>query len=304
MKAAIRKSSNLQRIIIYGFMLVLLVAVALWLSRPDQSEIPTAHPKKQAIAQLQATHNKLTKSLTEADKNDTKALLNDIYDLDVKLLSLAPKNLKLKQQLVTTLNKIGDHHLSEDEHSHALKRYQHALKLSEAMISTDPSNLLFQVQQTDIHSRIGDVHYQQENNTESLHHHQLALEKRQELLAKNPNHSKYQHSVATSYNKIGLLQCVLPASSRSQALQTFHKAESIITKLLKTSPENSTLKRDLALTYYHKSETYLLHDISSAISDLKKALKLLSELQQRDDLHPKDLHYIPEIREKINAFSQ
>lgn len=304
MKAASRKSRNLLRLIVGGFILILVVTVTLSISRPDHSEAPKAPSKEQAIAQLQATHNKLTQNLAEAEKNDTKALLNDIYDLDLKLISLAPKNLILKHQLITTLNKIGDYHLSEEESSHALKNYKNALKLNEAITTTDPKNFLFQDQQTDIHSKIGELYYQQKNNTESLHHHQLALKKRQELMEKNPHRLKYQHNLASSYNKIGLLQCVLPASSRSQALQTFQKAENIITKLLKTSPENSALKRDLALTHYYKSETYLLHDISSAINDLKKALKLLSELQRNGKLHPEDLHYISEIRVKISAFNQ
>jgi tetratricopeptide (TPR) repeat protein len=116
------------------------------------------------------------------------------------------------------------------------------------------------------HGRLGDVLIRQSKLREALTNYQAALAIRQDLLRFKPDDPGEQRGLATSYNKLGVVNGELALAHHKlgedtqkdanleEALKNYRECLTIMQRLAAADPNNTSLKRDLAVAYDRVAE--------------------------------------------------
>jgi len=142
---------------------------------------------------------------------------------------------------------VGDLQLRAGDSGSALRTYQVALRIAEALAARDPANTKGQRDQSVSHSKIGDALRAQGDGPGALTAYRTGLRVREVLAARDPANTEGQRDLSVSHSKIG---DVLRAQGDGPGALTAYRTGLRITEVLAAhDPANTELQRDLSVSH-------------------------------------------------------
>jgi eukaryotic-like serine/threonine-protein kinase len=283
---------------------------------PGTENIPETR-RNQSIAQVNdADLDKAAGDLNGAFKTYTEALATQRT-----LASQAPKDVKLKQDLCGTLEKIGDVLIAQGDVPQAREKFQEALNIRQNLIDG------FQLELSLSYADIGDILSIQGDSADALEYCRKALAIREALLLRQPDNAELKRYKFTSLGQIGhelLVQGELEEASAiflqsveitsklagaenamwrrdysislermgdvyaaqgkwAEALRAYQSSHAIRLDLQKSDPKNANCQSDLFWTYLDIGDVWMAQgDLGAAVKSYGAAFSIADDLAKKD----------------------
>jgi serine/threonine protein kinase/tetratricopeptide (TPR) repeat protein len=228
--------------------------------------------------------------VNDADLHKAGGNLNDAFDIYTEALATQrtlagqdPKDVKLKQDLCSTLEKIGDVLIAQGNVPLAREKFQEALKIRQSLIDA------FQLELSLSYADIGDILSIQGDSTDALEYCRKALAIREALLQRQPEDTGLKRYRFTCLGQIGHEQLV--QGELAEASKTFRQSLDITSKLAgvhpqtPTSPhsENALWRRDYSISLERMGDVYAAQgNWAEALQVYQSSHEIRLDLQKSD----------------------
>jgi tetratricopeptide (TPR) repeat protein len=243
---------------------------------------------------LSASYNKIGDML-KAQGNLPEALKSYCDGLAIadRLAKAYPGNAGWQRDLSVSYEKIGDVLKAQDNLPAALKSFSDGLDIFDRLAKAYPGNAGWQRDLSTSYNKIGDMLKAQGNLPEALKLFRGGLAIRDGLAKADPGNAGWQRDRSVSYNKIG--DVLVDQGNLPEALKSFRDGLAIAEALAKADPGNALWQRDLIVSYVKIAQ----FDPSEARAMLTRAAAVVSQMQSRGQLAPKDAWMPDDLARRI-----
>jgi tetratricopeptide (TPR) repeat protein len=202
---------------------------------------------------------------------------------------MAPEDGALQRNLVFILQKVGDVYQVLKDWDAAIRTYQEALPIMEAVVAKAPKNRDWQRDRANTVSRLGQAFAGKGDLDAALQQSLAALEIRSELLATDRLDAVLQSNVATSHREIARLYA--RRGDLDKALAEYRLAVDLLESLLDKDPGNVNWRISLAPSYAGAAGVLKRKgDFQAALEQYRKAYAVRRELVLKDPTNPDRQH--------------
>ena len=218
---------------------------------------------------------------------------HDIFD---RLAKVDPGNAQWQRVLSVSYNKVGGALKAQGHLPEALKSFRDGLAIAERLAKADPSNDGWQRDLAVSYGMVGLVQVEQGDLAGALKAFRDGLAIFDRLAKADPSNDGRRSDLSMSYTNIGN---VLKAQGNlPEALKFFRDELAIRDRLAKADPGNARWQRDLIVSYVKIAQL----DPSEARAMLTRAAEVVSQMQSRGQLVPRDAELQAKHNLAINAF--
>jgi tetratricopeptide (TPR) repeat protein len=216
-------------------------------------------------------------------------------DIIFRLAKSDPGNAGWQRVLSVSYNKIGDVQVAQGNLPAALNSYQAGLAIADHLTKSDPGNAGWQRDLSVSHNFVGNVQLAQGNLPDALTSYQADFAIVERLAKSDPGNASWQRDLSVSYDNVGDVQVAqgnLPA-----ALASYQASLAIRDRLAMFDPGNAGWQRGLIVSYVKIAQL----DPSEAKAMLTRAEEVVSQMQSRGQLAPRDAWMPAELARRIAA---
>ncbi len=238
-----------------------------------QSELATAYQK---MADVQGNP-------FYANLGDTAGALSSYrkaLTIRERLASADPRNAKVRRDLATTYDSVGDMLWATGELAGALDNYRKSLEVRKALLK-DSTEAEARHDLAVSYERIGDTLAKKGDFNAALESHRDALAIRESLSNQDSKNAKARRELSISYGKVGDMLAL--TGNPTVALDNHRKALALREELVARDPGNAKARRELALGYINVGELLSeTGDWNGVLENYRKAMKIREELASAD----------------------
>jgi len=184
------------------------------------------------------------------------ALVSYSAELDImkRLIKADSNNREWQRGLSVAYLKIGEVQVLQGNLQGALQSHQNSLTITEELAKSDPSNAGWQHDLSLAYDSLGYVQAQQGDVQDALSSYNEEIAIMERLVEADPDNVGWQHDLAESYAELGGVYMLKAdretgqgaTQDRESALAAERRGQTIMTRLVKLSPDNAGWKRALA----------------------------------------------------------
>lgn len=207
-----------------------------------------------------------------------------------ELLAQAPADVKIREDLTSNHDKVGDVLRETGELEESLRSYRQSLSLRQQLLAEDRANRVARRNLAIAHQRIGEI---QGNGfftnlgktSEGIESQRQALETFESLLAEDPADRQARHDLAVALDKMAQLLWV--SGDNAKPLEYFRRALAIREQLLADDPADVRTRRGMAISFSSIGDMRLSGggDAAAAMENYARALAIRESLAAADPVN-------------------
>ena len=211
------------------------------------------------------------------------------------LVASEPNNSEFRSKLATGYSKIADLLWLEIKVKESEEMYQKSFELFSKLAAESPTDKEIRYKLAVCQHYLARILVVNGKTQEGITNARQAVAHLEELSASNPNDEKFQQGLTVGYDRVAEIE-QMALHNYSEALLFYRKSQVISQKLLTADPQNTKLRRGVAVSFYNIAEVLeKLNKYQEALENSQKSLAIFTELLAAD---PKN----EEFRQIVAAF--
>jgi len=201
-----------------------------------------------------------------------------------RLAQAEPDRADYQRDLLVSYERIGDLYRAVGQGEQARESYLASLQIAERLAQAEPDRADYQRDLSVSYERMGDLYSALGQGEQARQSYLVSLQIRERLAQAEPDRADYQRNLSVSYNILGNLYRKL--GQKEQAREYDMKDLQIAERLAQSEPDRADYQRDLVVSLVRVSTTG--EDATAGVAGLRRALAILTGMQDRGQLSPVD----------------
>ena len=219
--------------------------------------------------------------LAAGDLKDASAAAVQSLDIVRKLAAKDQGDARAQDDLLVSLNRLGDVKLQAGDRKEALAAYQESLDIARKLAAQDQSNAQAQRDMLVSLNRLGNAMLQEGDRAGALATYQEILDGARKLAAQDQGNAQAQRDVSIGLNGIGVVK--LRGGDQAGALAAYQENLDILRKLAAPDPDNALAQRDVSAALSGLGDVKLqAGDHAGALAAYQESLDIARKLAAQD----------------------